>query len=375
MMRVAVIGAGVIGAAVARELALAKADVCIFEKNAPGIGTSATSFAWVNSHHKQPLAYHRLNVCGMAEHGELKQAPHRGPEWFFQTGNLEWATSSRGQASLDDTVKRLSALGYDAEFIEPASAQTLEPDIRIPHTVDQVAFFGKEGYVLPGVLIARLLAQAREEGASLAISGVVGIEAAKAGVNVRLEDGSTQHVDAVVVCVGRWTSQLLAGCGYNVLLTNPEATPESIGYLAWSVPTAASVGRVVTTPQLNIRPETARRLVLQAPDLDASGDLGERAQAAELYAELRARLGRLLACADKPTLEAVRVGERALPVDGLTVCGHLDAGQRLYVIATHSGITLGPLLGRLCCQELVSGKEAPLLADFRPQRLVPQTAY
>lgn len=30
--------------------------------------------------------------------------------------------------------------------------------------------------------------------------------------------------------------------------------------------------------------------------------------------------------------------------------------SRIYTIATHSGITLGPLLGRLAAQEMITGK-------------------
>jgi glycine/D-amino acid oxidase-like deaminating enzyme len=373
MMRVAVIGAGVIGAAVARELALANARVCIYEQGAPASGTSSTSFAWVNSHSKHPRAYHELNVSGMNEHRALWQAPHPGPEWFFQTGNLEWAISDSEQARLADAVERLRALGYAATFIGPSSAHRLEPDVRLPSSVDRVAFFADEGYVLPGFLIARLLAQARASGARFSMSAVVGIEETKTGVCVRLEHGSTQQADAVCVCVGRWTSHLLTRCGYNAVLTNPEATAESLGYLAWSVPTKTSLHRVLTTPHLNVRPDTGRRLLLQAPDLDASASSGMHPSTTGPVAdELTRRLGRLLAFEDEPKLEAVRVGERALPVDGLTVCGYLDEAQRVYVIATHSGITLGPLLGRLACQELVSGKEASLLADFRPRRLAGQ---
>jgi glycine/D-amino acid oxidase-like deaminating enzyme len=39
-----------------------------------------------------------------------------------------------------------------------------------------------------------------------------------------------------------------------------------------------------------------------------------------------------------------------------------------YVIATHSGITLAPLLGELIAEEIVSGEMSDLLAPFRPDR-------
>ncbi|MBI0381332.1 FAD-binding oxidoreductase, partial [Streptomyces albiflaviniger] len=57
----------------------------------------------------------------------------------------------------------------------------------------------------------------------------------------------------------------------------------------------------------------------------------------------------------------------AMPGDGFTVAGFPVADVPFYVVATHSGITLAPLLGRLVADEL-HGHESPLLKDFRPGR-------
>jgi glycine/D-amino acid oxidase-like deaminating enzyme len=39
------------------------------------------------------------------------------------------------------------------------------------------------------------------------------------------------------------------------------------------------------------------------------------------------------------------------------------------MIATHSGVTLGPLLGRLIAGEIVGGTPSAALAPFRAERL------
>jgi glycine/D-amino acid oxidase-like deaminating enzyme len=57
-----------------------------------------------------------------------------------------------------------------------------------------------------------------------------------------------------------------------------------------------------------------------------------------------------------------------MPADGITIAGRLDGSGRIYVVATHSGVTLAPLLGRLAADEVVQDGEADLLAPFRPQR-------
>ena len=85
-MRIAVIGLGVLGASAARALARGGAQVTVFERTAPGAGTTATSYGWVNSHRKHPRSYHDLNVAGMAEHVALWED---GCDWYVRSGLLE----------------------------------------------------------------------------------------------------------------------------------------------------------------------------------------------------------------------------------------------------------------------------------------------
>ena len=70
--RVAVVGAGVIGMSVARELAVRGAEVTIVERDYVGAGASGTTFAWVNSNGKTPESYHELNVAGLRAHRLLQ---------------------------------------------------------------------------------------------------------------------------------------------------------------------------------------------------------------------------------------------------------------------------------------------------------------
>lgn len=68
------------------------------------------------------------------------------------------------------------------------------------------------------------------------------------------------------------------------------------------------------------------------------------------------------------------MGQRSRPADGLPAVGFLTPKQKAYVVATHSGMTLGPLLGRLVAQEIVQGQRDPLLADYAPDRLLGRNA-
>src|SRR5262249_1867898 len=83
VMRVAVVGCGLIGAAVARELQRRGARTIVYEADHPGAGTSKTTFAWINSHDKEPRAYHDLNVAGMEAHLRLQAEAGAGEPWLF----------------------------------------------------------------------------------------------------------------------------------------------------------------------------------------------------------------------------------------------------------------------------------------------------
>ena len=60
-LNVAVIGAGILGGAIAWRLALRDVHVALIDKGQPGHGASSHSFAWINAGAKEPTGYHNLN--------------------------------------------------------------------------------------------------------------------------------------------------------------------------------------------------------------------------------------------------------------------------------------------------------------------------
>ena len=56
---------------------------------------------------------------------------------------------------------------------------------------------------------------------------------------------------------------------------------------------------------------------------------------------------------------------------GLPVVGPVPGVQNAFVVVTHSGVTLAPILGELVTAELLDGAApSELLAPFRPPRLL-----
>ena len=66
MTRVAIVGAGIIGACIAYRLAKAGAAVTLIDRDGPGAGASGKSFAWINANAPEPGFYNRFRQGAIA---------------------------------------------------------------------------------------------------------------------------------------------------------------------------------------------------------------------------------------------------------------------------------------------------------------------
>lgn len=354
-MNVIVVGAGVIGAAVTYRLALGGAQVTLLEGGRLAGGTSASTLAWLNSNAKDPMEYHILNRTGMAEH--LLLARDLGDAWLHMNGNFIW-----GRPDMGNRVTRQRARGYEVQMLAPTEVAALEPDLRVPDGVEEVAYYPGEGYADVPVLVGTLLRAARAWGAQVVpwcpVTGFV--RTGERVTGVRTAQGE-MRADRVVTCVGRWTDGLLAQAEVSLPLA------PSWGMVAVSNPLPISLRSLVHAPTVNVRPDGAGRILMNVDEIDVQVQGFEDATpTSPLAQELLARTAHLLPAAADGYVESVRVAIRAYPADGVTIAGGVCPG--LYAVCTHSGVTLGPLLGRLVAGEVLTGEEETLLAPFRPNR-------
>jgi glycine/D-amino acid oxidase-like deaminating enzyme len=359
---VAVIGLGIVGASAVYALARAGAGVIGLDAGAPGAGTSRTSFAWVNSVHKEPEAYHRLNAEGLAAHHAL--AREIGAEGgFHDGGSLEWAEDDT-VAELRALVQRLAGRGYRAAWISREQALGMEPGLAIPARVREVVSYAAEGWLDAPRAIARLLSAAKEKGAEIRERTSVRSFRMNGGrVEALVLDGGEIEPASVLVCVGPATQAFLAPLG---LVLPVGRVP---GLLAVTSRPAQALGRVVHAPGIHLRPDASGGLLLGATDVDGLITEGSSPEEASRTAgRLLERAARVFPAAKDVRLVDARIGVRPMPADGQTIAGPIPGLANAWVLATHSGVTLGPLLGRLIAGEIVGGTPSPVLAPFRPAR-------
>jgi len=359
---IVVVGAGCVGASVAYRLAQRGARVTVLDAGAPGGGTSGASFAWTNSFNKTPRDYHDLNVASMEEHLALvKELPAGG--WLHQDGALAWEATRAGRARLDQAVDRLTGWGYPVERIAPRQARELEPDLQLAPAVDEVIWTPAEGYVEAVPFVGALLAAAIRHGARV-LTGQRVERVLRAGTRVRgvsTGRGDRFEADWVVDCAGAATDEVARLAGVAIPL---DRVP---GRLIYTAPVATTLRRPIHAPGCHFRPDGGGRIVLAEGAHDQVWS-----EAGEPWPSERS-LG--VAAAHLPVLtsarvEATRVGVRPMPRDERPMVGAIPGLDGFYIVVSHSGVTLGPLWGRIAATELLDGIPDPRLSPYRPTRFL-----
>src|ERR1700690_2370143 len=69
-------------------------------------------------------------------------------------------------------------------------------------------------------------------------------------------------------------------------------------------------------------------------------------------------------------LDRFTLGFRPMSIDELPVVGSVPGTPSVYVVVTHSGVTLPPILGRCVTQEVLGNSPAEFLAPDRPERFL-----
>ncbi|WP_406357418.1 NAD(P)/FAD-dependent oxidoreductase [Streptomyces sp. NBC_00658] len=364
--RVAVIGVDILGASVGWNLSRRGAQVVFIDAGRPGEGVTNWSFSWVNASNKTARkSYFDLNVAGMAAHRELAGAI--GPDsWWYPSGHLRWTDDPAAQAKLLETAELLDSWGYRVEAYTGAEVRRhLEPALAIPGEVP-VVLYPDEAWVHGRHLVGRLVGQAVASGAELRSGTVVrdiGTGADGSIRTVALADGSRLDVDVVVNAAGPSASHVAGLIARHLPMRREPGVVTRIGCAQ------LPVHRVMHAPHIEIRPDGDASMVLHSREIDALIDTGE--EPAQLARLLHESARHVVPELGNSRIAQTRVAFRPIPADGFPSVGAVPSVPGYYEAVSHSGITLGPVIGRLLASEILSGRRDEMLADFRPERFLP----
>jgi glycine/D-amino acid oxidase-like deaminating enzyme len=364
MKRVIVIGAGVVGASVAYRLTKAGASVTVVDRAEPGSGTTSNSFAWVNANQKTPREYFELNVAGMNEHDQLERELGAAP-WLHRIGNLVWTGDPVRYDELCQRMVRLQSWGYNAQWLTATEVyEKCEPNIAFSGPTMRIAWFPDESWLDGPLYVRSVLDRAVEAGANVR-SGqeVTGITAGEHEVQVMLADGQSIIADAVVNAAGPSADRIAALVGRKLPL-NPTR-----GLLMRVEVPEGTISHILHSADVNLRPDGEGYVLVHHDSIDRLiGDRSDVPLDDANCRELCKRARRLLPDINASRITETRIGIRPYPADHVSCVGSVPGIPGYYETVTHSGITLGPLVGRLIAQEILEGSVDPLLKSFRPER-------
>jgi glycine/D-amino acid oxidase-like deaminating enzyme len=239
-----------------------------------------------------------------------------------------------------------------------------------------VVFYPDEAWVHGRNLVGRLVGQAVAAGAERRFGTAVRNIDTGADGGVRtlgLSDGSRLDVDIVVNAAGPDASHVAGLVGRHLPMRREPGVITRIDCA--QVP----IHRVVHAPRIAMRPDGDASMVLHSSEIDALidtlGNLGNLDNTdntdedpAELARLLHASARRALPELGDSRIAQSRVAHRPIPDDGFPSVGAVPSVPGYYEAVSHSGITLGPVIGRLLAAEILSGTRDEPLAGFRPER-------
>ena len=386
-----VVGAGIVGAGAAFALARANVRVALLDANPvdapPGggrVGTSRASFAWINATAKTDREdYHRLNARGAEHYRTLAREFGEGRLGLHAAGMIAWAhPGDEGRRrALRGQVERLREWSYPVTPLDTDALRALEPHAALPPGAEGFLAFCDAWLDAPRA-VGLLCDEVRRRGGTV----IAGGERGRVSALLRDEAGAVSGVEAgggrltapvVVAALGPDAETLLRTWLRPGELGNRPFLVRRPGLLV-DVPDTGPfrlVRHVVYTGDnaLHIRPGPSGGLRIGSEDTDPESEAPDdaEARAVALLARARALVPGLGGDAPLETLArgcTVRIGVRPVPVDDRTAIGPIPGVRGLYAIVTHSGVTLGPYLGRLAAEELTSGKMPGTLAPFRLDR-------
>ncbi len=362
---VAVIGGGIFGVSSAVHLVRRGATVTLLTEGEFASGASGRSLAWLNSAGRRSRPYHDLRMAGI---DRWRTWAHRTPGSAAAVhfdGGLTWAPE--GESYRERYVFERD-LGYDSRWLMPDEVAAIAPGVDASKVAEEGAIFnaGEAWVDLPSVL-RLLLSELREAGATiLEHSGrcKVVVENGRA-VGAITASGERVKADAVVLAAGPDTPAQLAELGVHIGNDSP------VAFVAFTKPVDSPLRAVLNTPNVAIRRTVDGGLAMDSAWSEESiefGADGEPRIADEVVERLLREGSEVIEGHPVLELDHLGIGYKPIPGGGEPVVGGIDGVPGLYTAFSHSGATLGLLVGELIAEEILDGRIPALLQSFRASR-------
>ena len=363
---VIVIGAGIIGCAVACELGRRGAAVRVIEGRGIGGGATRASAGVLAAYTESDRPGPFRTLCGASlglwDDFVGRVVADSGRHVLYErTGTLEVATDDASRRRLEQTGSGLAAAGIDCRLLTAREARAAEPSLG--GAVAGGLLVPSHGFVGVATLTEALReAAAARHGVSFVTGRPVRAARVRRSGGMAVETAAgTLTADAVVLAAGSWSGGV-AVAGEAPLPVRP--VRGQLLQLTWS---GDRLARVVWCPRCYVVPWPDGSMLVGATVEEVGFD--ERATVSGVAALIEAVVD-VLPQARYAGFGAVRAGLRPGTPDDLPVVGRSAAAPGLVYATGHyrNGVLLAPLTARLVADLVLDGREDPLLAAIAPAR-------
>lgn len=368
-LRVAVLGAGVVGAAIAESLAVRGAKTLLFDMRRPGAGASQASAGvlcpYVEAQPGSALLSLGSRSLGMWDAWvEGIRARTSVPFAYDRSGTVEIALTPDEAEPLQSQSAWLTEAGVPHEWLEGNALRAFEP--QVSDSVEGGMWIKPHGFVQVSALIAALLDSARQHGATLeAPTEILHVEPSRDVVQIRAANRPATEmveVDHVVIAAGPWSRRVRVA-GVPVFEVFP--VRGQLLHLRW--PNVSLPKRSLWGTRCYTVPWPDGSLLVGASVEDVGFD--ERSTVAAVR-DLLDAVGELLPGAWQASLEEVRVGLRPATADHLPLLGPLNRCPRVTLATGHyrNGVLLAPYTADVVTRAILDNERDPLLDLTTPER-------
>ena len=350
--KIAIVGAGIIGSALAWQLASRGARVIVVDEGIAANRATNGSFAWINAHRPDDPHYFALRLHSMRLWREMAAQIEGLP--LRIGGTLNWEAPPD---EIEELARALTDGGNPARLLARDRIRLLEPHLAEPPEVAIDA--PDEGMANPDTIAQAFLEAAVAKGAeTLSDVQVRGIAHVSGRVTGLETEGGNIAADHVVIAAGAATSALLA----TVDQALPMDTP--LGLLIRTNPVPEVSKRIMTSAKLHVWQMADGRLIIG--DDFGGTPVGENRAVTE--ARVLEQAQGYFAGVGTLRIDASTVAGRPVPEDGYPCVGRVPKIDNLYVATMHSGITLAPVMAMHMAGLMLDGVEAEALAPYGIER-------
>ncbi len=370
-----VVGAGIVGAATARALARAGAEVVVLDRGPSAGGTSSGGEGNLLVSDKGPgaeldLSLRSLELWRRLDEELRDELPTGFPSLEFDPkGGVVVATTPAGAAGLAAFAADQRAVGIRAEDVAGEVLRDLEPDLT--PQVELAVHYPDDAQVQPVVATEALLAAARVHGAVVHQHREVLAPLLTGGriTGVRTAAGDV-HGDAVVVAAGPWSAEVSARLGVRVPVKPRRGTvlvtarmPQRIHHKVYDADYVGAVGSGSAELQTSsVVESTPAGTVLIGSSRERRG-FDDRFEGHVLAELARKAIALFPFLADVHAMRAYG-GFRPFVPDHLPLIGEDPRLPGLFHATGHEGAGIGLCLGTAEIVEgLVHGRTGVALAD------------